>query len=93
MIKEGEPFEYWNWGYSSLSWAEGDSRLVLAQPMERSLKILDRDLTEVGRIRFPESIRNVYGGQTFGRTMLFQAAHPDSVWRLDLDTEKWKRIW
>jgi ABC-type transport system involved in multi-copper enzyme maturation permease subunit len=93
ILKEGEPFEYSSMGYDSLAWADGDSRLVLARPKERSLKVLDRDLAEVGMIRFPDSLRNVFGGQAFGKSMLFQAAHPESVWRLDLDTKKWKRIW
>jgi hypothetical protein len=62
-------------------------------PRERSLKILDRNLAEVGSIGFPEAVTNLFFGRPAGKAILYQADHPQSVWRLDLDTEKWKRIW
>lgn len=93
VVVEGEWLRVSDTGYPFLFWTAGAERLVLGQPAERSLRILDSDLAEAGRIGFPDSIRNLSDGRAYGNSFLFQASHPESVWRLDLDTEKWKRIW
>jgi hypothetical protein len=89
----GEAIDVSYSGYPSIAWAEGDSRLVLMLPKDRSLKILDRGFAEVKSLPIPDGVPDIYRVRAAGRILLFQAYGPESVWRLDLDTEKWKRVW
>lgn len=93
VVARGEPVEASSSGIPRIGWAAGDSRLVLTLPRERSLKVLDRDLKEVKRIDFPAAFVNMDDGRAFEKGVLLQSHHPQGVWRLDLDTGKWKRIW
>jgi ABC-type transport system involved in multi-copper enzyme maturation permease subunit len=93
VVANGEPVEASSSGIPGISWASGDTRLVLALPRERSLKVLDRDLKEVKRIDFPTAVANMEDGRAIAKGVLLLSGNPQGVWRLDLDTGKWKRIW
>lgn len=93
VVASGEPVEASSSGIPTIAWAADESRLVLALPRERSLKVLDRNLEEVGSIGFPDAVANLFDGQATAKGVLLRSRHPQGLWRLDLDTEKWKRIW
>ena len=81
----------------TLGWTSGDAKLVLAIPEERSLKILDLSLAVERAIPVPPSIGEYFEVCSTDDTVLIREtqgeAHRGSIWRLDLKTEKWKKIW
>jgi hypothetical protein len=77
----------------SLEWTSGDAKLVLAIPQERSLKILDLSLAVERSVPVPASIGGFFAAWPVDDAVLVQDFDKESVWRLDLKTEKWKRIW
>jgi ABC-type transport system involved in multi-copper enzyme maturation permease subunit len=93
IVADGAPIEASSSEMPSILWAAGDTRLAVVLPKDRLVKILDRNLREVGRIRFPDAVHDMSGGQSTVRGLLLLSRQPEGVWRLDLDTEKWKRIW
>jgi ABC-type transport system involved in multi-copper enzyme maturation permease subunit len=92
-VASGEAIEVSSSGMPSIAWAAGDTRLAVVLPKERALKILDRGFAEVGSFRIPDGVPDIFRVRSAGRTVLFQAFGPESVWGLDLETAKWKRIW
>ncbi len=82
----------------SLGWV-GDERLVAGSPRERSVRILGPGLAVEKTIPVPDSIDERFAIYTAGDTVLLQdfrndsSWRPASIWRMDLKTEKWKRIW
>jgi hypothetical protein len=68
--------------------------LIIDLPEERTIKILDRKFTIVGSVPVPEGlsgfIREIC---SVGKTLLILGGYPPRVWRLDLDTKRWKRVW
>ena len=77
----------------TLGWTSGDAKLVLGVPQERMLKILDPDLAVERAVPVPASIGANFAAWPAGDAVLVQDSDKESVWRLDLKTEKWKRIW
>jgi ABC-type transport system involved in multi-copper enzyme maturation permease subunit len=77
----------------SIDWIKGDTNLVLGVPKERCVKILGRELTEEKTIAVPASVGNVYVICAANDIVLLQDFDNVAVWRLDLKTEKWKKIW
>ena len=77
----------------TLGWTSGDAKLVLAIPEERSLKILDLSLAVERSVPVPASIGANFAAWPVDDAVLVQDFDKESIWRLDLKTEKWKRIW
>jgi len=92
-VRVGEDGDY----RTTLGWTSGDTKLVLGVPQERSLKILDLSLAVERAIPVPPSIGEYFEVCSTDDTVLIREtqgeAHRGSIWRLDLKTEKWKKIW
>lgn len=76
----------------SLAWLEGDARVILSNPRERTLSILGPDLSEEKRIQIPASMGLPFRPSVTGDKALFIDFDKNRLWRLDLKTESWKRI-
>jgi hypothetical protein len=71
-----------------------DGRSILVRDAEsRSLRILDTDLQETGRIDLPARIKEPGQPAVVGDHVLVVDGKTDSLWRLDLATKRWKRIY
>jgi len=77
----------------SLAWAEGGRELVLAASPERALRILGPDLAGIRTMAIPASIGERFRAWFTGDAVLLADYVNEAVWRLDLATEKWKRVW
>jgi Tol biopolymer transport system component/ABC-type transport system involved in multi-copper enzyme maturation permease subunit len=77
----------------NLDWLDDDARVLLGDPTERCLKILRPDLSEEKRIPFPASIVSPYGSSVSGDKVLIVDSDKHRLWRLDLKTEGWKRVY
>jgi hypothetical protein len=79
-----------------LEWISGDAMLMLVSPEDRSLKILDPGLAVERSMPIPASIGEYFWPCATDDTVLMGETgedHRGSIWRLDLKTEKWKKIW
>ena len=85
-----------NYGYEvALDWLQDGKRLVVNIPVygENNLKILGEDFKEeqsikvIGRIRNP---RHIWG---LDNVVLVEDQKKRGLWRLDLKTEKWKKVY
>lgn len=85
----GEPFS----ARPSIDWIDGGATLVLGLPRDRCLKVLDRRLAEVITVGVPADVPQSYYVRPAGEAVFLQGFDPESVWKLDLKTEKWKKIW
>jgi hypothetical protein len=77
----------------TLEWMSGDAKLVLVSPEDRSLKILDPGLAVERAVSLPASIGESFVAWPVDDVVVVQDFNKGSVWRLDLKTEKWKKIW
>jgi hypothetical protein len=76
----------------SLDWLDDSARLILCDPKERALTILRSDLSEEKRIPFPASVDYLYGPRVTGEKALVNEENAHRLWRLDLKTGSWKKI-
>jgi hypothetical protein len=76
-----------------LEWMSVDAKLMLVSPEDRSLKILDPGLAVERSVPLPASIGERLGVRPVDDAVLVLDFEKGSVWRLDLKTEKWKKIW
>lgn len=85
-----------NYGYEvALDWLQDGKRLVVNTPVygENYLKVLGEDFKEeksikvIGRIRNP---RHIWG---LDDMVLVEDQEKRGLWRLDLKTEKWKKVY
>jgi hypothetical protein len=76
----------------SLGWI-GGGKLILGVPQERALKILDMGLAVERTIPVPASIEANFAVWPANDVVLLMDFQKNAVWRLDLKTEKWKKIW
>ena len=88
-----EPFSGQPFSGVSIGWIEGDTKLVLGLPRDRCLKILDRRLAEVKTVGVPAGVSASYHVRPAGESVFLQGSGEERVWKLDLKTDKWKRIW
>jgi ABC-type transport system involved in multi-copper enzyme maturation permease subunit len=77
----------------SLDWLNGDTGIVLCDPLERALRILRPDLSEEKQIKFPTSAGSLYGPWVLGDEVLILDFDKNRLWHLNLKTERWKRIY
>jgi hypothetical protein len=77
----------------SIDWIDEDTRLILGVPKERCLKVLGLDLAVEKKIPVPPRLGKEYGVRAAGDAVLIQDFTNVTVWRLDLKTDNWKKIW
>ena len=71
-----------------------DGRSILSLDAEsRSLRILDLALQETGRFDLPARIKEPGQPAVVGDQVLVDDGKTESLWRLDLPTKRWKRIY
>jgi hypothetical protein len=75
------------------AWMPDGRSIVALDPERRSLKFLSPELKETGRIALPARLKKPEDAATVGRQVLITDGKTDSIWRLDLDTKRWKRIY
>jgi ABC-type transport system involved in multi-copper enzyme maturation permease subunit len=78
---------------ASLGWTPDGLKLMLADPSGRSLRILGPDLAWNTTIPVPASVGGEFTACPAGDAVLVSDYANVAVWRLDLKTEKWKKIW
>lgn len=79
--------------FSSLGWTAGGLRLVLTIPGERSLRILGPDLSVRTTMAVPGSIGADFYAWPVDDAIFVLDFTKEAIWRLDLKTEKWRKIW
>ena len=79
-------------GMFRTSWMPDGRSLVVLEEGRRSLGILGPDLQETGRIDLPARIKQPWGPQVVGNQILIEDSKTYSLWRFDLDTKRWKRV-
>ncbi len=92
VLRDGTRFGRSRLNSPALKWLPGVMKVVVEE--DRSLRILDQNLSVERTIRVPDSFGRFFEvWPCDGRVILVKDYSRDAVWRLDLDTEKWKRIW
>jgi ABC-type transport system involved in multi-copper enzyme maturation permease subunit len=76
----------------SIGWISKDSRLVLGVPQERCLKVLSPDLAVEKKLPVPSGFGKSYHVWAAGDAVLVEDFENEAIWRLDLETEKWKKV-
>lgn len=77
----------------SLSWTADGTGLVILDVEAKALRILGPDLRDLERIDLPSGITQPVGGMIVGDKALLEDYGNDSLWRCDLKTKRWKRIY
>jgi ABC-type transport system involved in multi-copper enzyme maturation permease subunit len=76
----------------SPAWTADGARLLVLDRAANGLRVLGPDLNEEKRIAFPESLRVPVGLHIVGANALVEDDQTDTLWRLDLKTGSWKKI-
>jgi hypothetical protein len=79
--------------YLSSAWMPDGRSLVVADGDGRNLLFLGSDLQETGRVPLPAWITGPRGIAVLGRQLLIADGGTGSLWRLDLESKRWKRIY
>jgi len=79
--------------WASLDWTADGLKLVLADPAARSLQIMGPDLDWKTTMAVPASMSQRFRARPVGDAVLVSDPDNEAVWRLDLKTEKWKKVW
>jgi len=75
------------------SWTADGARLLILDRAANGLRVLRPDLSEEKRIAFPGSLRLPVGLHIVGANALVEDDQTDALWRLDLKTGSWKKIY
>jgi ABC-type transport system involved in multi-copper enzyme maturation permease subunit len=75
------------------SWTPDGRSLVASDSGGKGVVFLDPDLQETGRISLPARIQEPWGITVLGRQVLVVDDRTDSLWRYDLDSKRWKRLY
>jgi hypothetical protein len=75
------------------SWTADGALLLVLDRAANGLRVLGPDLSEEKRIAFPESLRVPVSLHIVGANALVKDDQTDTLWRLDLSREAWKRIY
>jgi ABC-type transport system involved in multi-copper enzyme maturation permease subunit len=75
----------------SIDWIGKGTKLVLGVPQERCLKVLSPDLAVEKKLPVPSHFGKSYNVRAAGDVVLIEDSENDAIWRLDLETEKWKK--
>lgn len=79
--------------YSWVSWMPDGRSLVAIDREGRNLQFLGSDLQETGRLALPDWLKEPRENVPVGRQLLITDGRTNSLWRLDLETKRWKRIY
>lgn len=77
----------------SLGWTAGGRELVQTIPQEHLLRIIGPGLSVRATMAVPASISTDFGAWPADGAILVSDYAKQAVWRLDIKTEKWKKIW
>jgi hypothetical protein len=75
------------------AWLADGRRLVVLDRDARGLKVLGPDLSEAGAIAFPRGLDDPASLSAVGNVALVEDNRTDMLWRLDLGTKRWKRLY
>ncbi len=78
---------------ASLGWTADGLKIILADPSGHSLRITGPDLAWKRTVPVPTSVSKNFAACPAGDAVLVSDYANVAVWRLDLKTEKWKKIW
>ena len=76
-----------------VDWIREDGQVLLSDSKAGVLRILDKDLADQKKFTVPSSVGSAFWPATTGRVILLTDTQHNRLWRLDLKTEKWKKIW
>jgi len=79
--------------HHELRWTGDGAKLVVTAVVERSLYFLGLDLALTKEVPVPASVGERFMAWPVGDAVLVSDQDEDAVWRLDLTTETWKKIW
>jgi hypothetical protein len=79
--------------YFSAAWMPDGRSLIAANRENRNLLFFGTDLHESGRIPLPARLKEPWGISVISRQVLIVDGKTDALWRLDLDTKRWKRLY
>ena len=77
---------------SVLAWTGDGTKLVVAVGQERSLHFLGPNLALAKEVPVPPAVGGNFTARPVGNAVLVSDYANVAVWRLDLKTEKWKKI-
>jgi hypothetical protein len=75
------------------AWLAGGRGLVVLDREARGLRILGPDLSEVETVSLPRGLDDPAGLSAVGNAALVGDSRTDTLWRLDLKTKRWKRLY
>lgn len=76
----------------ALSWTGDGTGLIVTAVVERSLYFLGPDLVLAKKVPVPSSVSGQFTAWPIGKAVLVSDHDNEAVWRLDLATETWKRV-
>jgi hypothetical protein len=79
--------------YYSASWMPDGRSIIVADRDNRAIIFLGPDLQETSRIPLPSWLKDPWENAVIGRQVLIVDGPSDALWRLDLDTKRWKRLY
>ncbi len=80
-------------GTTSFAWLSDGQSIVVNNRSDPGLSIFSHALEVEKKIAFPASAHNLTGANVVGDKILVIDTASDDLWRFDLKTEKWKRIY
>ncbi len=75
------------------NWLADDAGIIFNDRNEKCLRILDPGLKEKKRISYPAGLKDPVSFQIAGDIIIVEDFAFDTLWRLDLRTSSWKRIY
>jgi hypothetical protein len=81
------------WQITSPAWTSDGTEILILDGESRSLRILGSDLREIANVSLPPSIITPVNLNVAGRHAVLSDWENKTLWRLDLDKKRWKRIY
>ena len=78
--------------YTELAWTPDGREVVIRNLGRKGLEFFDEKLEPTRFVTYPEG-RDFYGLKAVGDKLLISDFRADRLWRLDLKTEQWKRVY
>ncbi|OGD22363.1 MAG: hypothetical protein A2W03_15465 [Candidatus Aminicenantes bacterium RBG_16_63_16] len=75
------------------SWASEGAKLLVLDREANGLKIFDEGLREIDQVAFPRWLDIPGGLYAVGDQVLIEDEKADSLWRVDLETRRWKKLY
>jgi len=78
---------------NGLAWIGDGTKLAVTAVRDRSIYVLGPDLALEKTVPVPPSVNGRFRVWPVGAAVLLTDQENQAIWRLDLKTDKWKRIW